>query len=84
MIFLHDGKGSDASVLWQRDNDKTNDWTKKVGTGVLKDKNTLFKNANVRGNEIIIRVSGTSKGESFAYFGYEILNTDSDINFAKP
>lgn len=80
-MFLHDGKGSDTSIQWQRDNDLESDWTKSVGN--LENRNTMFNNCDVQGNEITFRISGVSVGEPFSYSGFEVIESDADVNYAK-
>ena len=81
IMFLHDGKGSGTNVQWQKENDLESDWTKSLGE--LEARNTIFSNANIRGNEITFRISGVSEGEPFSYNGFDIGESQDDINYAK-
>lgn len=81
VMFIHDGGGSDTSIQWQKENDLESDWTKSLGS--LNDRNTLFPNADIRCNEVTFRASGVSSGEPFTYYGFEIIDSDSTVNYAK-
>jgi len=78
MLFQHDG-GAGTKITYQDESSKDADWSKSVGTGQLKDVDTYFPTANVRGRKCRFRLSGSSTGEPFVYEGFEILDGTSEL-----
>lgn len=70
MLMLHEG-GTGSSVQFQIEGDNRSDWSKTIGQ--LSDIDTLFTSANIKGRRIKFRISGSSTGEPFAFFGVEVL-----------
>lgn len=79
--FSHRG-GAGSKVAYQTDDndpDSLGDWTKKIGDGELKAKNTGCQSANIKGRKIRFKVWGNSTGEPFVYDGYEILDAQAEF-----
>lgn len=83
--FSHKG-GAGSKVAYQtdeQDQDDLSNWVQKVGDGELKDKNTGYESADIKGRKFRIRISGTSTGQPFTYDGYEILDAQAEFyNFS--
>lgn len=78
MLFHHKG-GQGSKVSYQKEDDLVSDWKKPVGKGSLVKSMTYFTNPNVQGKNLRFRISGSSTGEPFDYYGYEILAGTSEL-----
>lgn len=79
--MLHYG-GTGAKVAYQTDDndpDNLNDWSEKPEAGVLQQKNTGFNSADIKARKMRLRLFGTSNGQPFKYFGYELLDVMTEF-----
>jgi hypothetical protein len=74
MMFVHN-EGAGANVSYQIENPVANEWNPLVQ---LKEVDTGINTANIKGRKMRFRLSGTSKGEPFDFYGYEILEASSE------
>lgn len=83
--FSHKG-GAGAKIAYQTDDDDPDalgDWSKKVGEGQLKAKNTGFQSCSIKGRKMRFRLWGYSTGQPFLYDGYEIIDAQAEFyNFS--
>ena len=83
--FSHKG-GAGSKVAYQTDDQDPDDlgnWTRKIGTGELKAKNTGYQTADIKGRKMRFRVWGSSIGQPFIYDGYEIIDAQAEFyNFS--
>ena len=73
--FSHYG-GTGGNVAFQTEDnvpDAMNDWTRKVGKGILKPTNTGFNAMDIKARKVRFRIFGESKGAPFEYNGYELF-----------
>lgn len=80
-MFSHYG-GTGSTVAYQTDDDAPdtlNDWSKKVGKGVLKTINTGFNTSDIKGRKVRFRIFGQSVGEPFIYNGYELIAVQNEF-----
>lgn len=78
--FAHIG-GAQSSVSYQTDDndpDALNDWSSQK-VGMLKTINTGFNTVDVKGRKFRFRVFGTTKGDPFAYNGYEMIGVITEM-----
>lgn len=77
-LFAHQG-GAGSNIAYQTEDDIQNpsDWKRKVGQ--LGTYNTIFPNLNIKGRKIRTRIFGSSTGEPFNYFGWELLEGSSEL-----
>jgi hypothetical protein len=76
IVFLGSG-GTGTKISYQVNGDLVNDWTKKIG--VMKKLNAGFDKISLKGTKFRFRLYGISKGESFTYEGYELLDYSSEL-----
>lgn len=75
LLFSHE-KGTGLNASYQVENPVLNKWEP---IGQFKSANTGFGNANIKGRECRIRISGVSAGEAVTYNGFEILEGSSEL-----
>lgn len=76
-VFSHEG-GMGTNVAFQTDVDgsTSNDWSK--GKGQFGESNTGLP-VHIKGRKMRLRLYGTSKGETFAYNGFELPDVTREI-----
>ena len=73
--FAHKG-GTGSNVSWQNEEFIENEWKPLLQLGLS---DTGTNNANIRGRKCRFRISGTSTGESFSYYGFEVLEGNNEL-----
>ena len=79
--FSHYG-GTGGTVAFQTEDnvpDAMNDWTRKVGKGILKPTNTGFNAMDIKARKVRFRIFGESKGTPFEYNGYELFSAVNEF-----
>jgi hypothetical protein len=74
IAFSHSG-GNGTNVSYQTEESAKSEWTPIGQLGTI---DTGFSAANIKGRKMRIRISGSSKGETFSYHGFEIPKPQTD------
>ena len=79
MFFMHSGM-TGANINYQTPEDIKNDFRKKIGQ--MKSSETGFSNLALKGRDIRIKISGSSKGQPCSYAGMQFLEGSTQpINY---
>jgi hypothetical protein len=77
IIFLHTG-GAGTKVTWQKQEDTLNDYTRDIGN--FKSFDTFFDSLSIKSRNFYFNISGSSKGDSILYEGFEVLGWYNELD----